>query len=73
MINFVQWICHIYYYSLDSELDFYEAAVSNPVNLMKKWLVTSASILTSVSGEDRFVVQFETSPKMPIFFAVLFL
>ena len=38
--------------SIDSKLNFYEVAVSNPVNLMKKWLVASASILPSVSGEE---------------------
>lgn len=38
--------------SVDSELSFYEVAVSNPVNLMKKWLEVSASISTSVSGEE---------------------
>ena len=38
--------------SIDSDLNFYGVAISNPVNLMKKWLVASASILTSVSGEE---------------------
>ena len=38
--------------SIDSELNFYDVAVSNPINLMKKWLVASASILPSVSGEE---------------------
>ena len=44
----------IFFLSVDLELDFYGIAVSNPVDLMKKWLEVSPSISTSaVSGEER--------------------